>query len=66
MPFGTPTSHALSKRACRLTSLPRNCGTSVRMIETAYAKVLAGKRREFIARGAPRLFSDPLMIPLTN
>jgi len=36
------------------------------MIETAYAKVLAGKRREFIARGAPRLFSDPLMIPLTN
>ncbi len=43
-----------------------NCGTSVRMIETTYAKVLAGKRREFIARSAPRLFSDPLVIPLTN
>jgi integrase len=32
-----------------------NCGTSIRMIETTYAKVLAGKRREFIERGAPSL-----------
>lgn len=49
-----------------LNIVAENCGTSVRMIETTYAKVLAGKRREFIARGAPRLFSDPLVIPLTN
>jgi hypothetical protein len=27
------------------------------MIETTYAKVLAAKRREFIANGAPRLFA---------
>jgi integrase len=32
-----------------------NCGTSIRMIETTYAKVLAGKRREFIERGASSL-----------
>ena len=32
-----------------------NCGTSVRMIETTYAKILAGKQREFIERGAPSL-----------
>jgi len=32
-----------------------NCGTSVRMIETTYAKVLASKRHEFIAKGAPTL-----------
>ena len=41
-----------------LNVVAENCGTSVRMIETTYAKVLAGKRREFIARGAPRLFAD--------
>ena len=29
-----------------------NCGTSIRMIETTYAKLLVGgKRREFIERG---------------
>ncbi len=49
-----------------LNVVAENCGTSVRIIETTYAKALAGKRREFIARGAPRLFSDPLVIPLTN
>ena len=38
-----------------LNVVAENCGTSVRMIETTYAKVLAGKRREFIAKGAPRL-----------
>ena len=49
-----------------LTVLAENCGTNVRMIETTYAKVLAGKRREFIARGAPRLFPDAsLTIALT-
>lgn len=40
-----------------LTVLAENCGTSVRMIEQTYAKVLASKRREFIASGAPRLFA---------
>ena len=40
-----------------LIVLAENCGTSVRMIETTYAKVLAGKRRELIAAGAPRLFA---------
>lgn len=40
-----------------LTVVAENCGTSVRMIETTYAKVLAGKRREFIVHGAPRLFT---------
>lgn len=38
-----------------LTIVAENCGTSVRMIETTYAKTLAEKRREFIERGAPRL-----------
>jgi len=37
-----------------LNVVAENCRTSVRMIETTYAKVLAGKRREFIARGARR------------
>jgi len=38
-----------------LNVIADNCGTSIKMIETTYAKVLAGKRREFIERGAPRL-----------
>ena len=38
-----------------LNVIADNCGTSIRMIETTYAKVLAGKRMEFIERGAPRL-----------
>ena len=40
-----------------LTVLAENCGTSVRIIEKTYAKVLASKRREFIVKGAPRLFA---------
>ena len=40
-----------------LTVLGENCGTSVRMIEKTYAKVLADKRREFIVKGAPRMFA---------
>lgn len=40
-----------------LTVLAENCGTSVRMIEKTYAKVLADKRREFIVKGAPRMFA---------
>lgn len=38
-----------------LNIVAENCGTSVRMIETTYAKMLASKRREFINRGAPSL-----------
>ncbi|MGA9602336.1 MAG: tyrosine-type recombinase/integrase [Methylocystis sp.] len=38
-----------------LNVIAENCGTSVRMIEKTYAKVLAEKRRDFIERGAPSL-----------
>jgi integrase len=38
-----------------LNIIAENCGTSVRIIETTYAKVLAGKRRDFIERGALQL-----------
>ena len=54
--------HSYISRAIRaiegevpLNIIGDNCGTSIRMIETTYAKVLAGKRREFIERGAPSL-----------
>ncbi len=36
-----------------LNVIAENCGTSVRMIEKTYAKVLAEKRRDFIEAGAP-------------
>ena len=36
-----------------LNIIADNCGTSVRMIEKTYAKVLAEKRRDFIELGAP-------------
>jgi integrase len=36
-----------------LNVIADNCGTSVRMIEKTYAKILAEKRRDFIERGAP-------------
>lgn len=38
-----------------LNVIADNCGTSVRMIEKTYAKVLADKRRQFIEAGAPSL-----------
>jgi integrase len=38
-----------------LNIIAENCGTSVRMIEKTYAKILAEKRRDFIERGAPSL-----------
>ncbi len=41
-----------------LNIIAENCGTSVRMIEKTYAKVLAEKRRDFIERGAPSLWKD--------
>jgi integrase len=40
-----------------LNIIADNCGTSVRIIETTYAKVLASKRRHFIERGAPKVNS---------
>ena len=38
-----------------LNVIADNCGTSVRMIEKTYAKILAEKRRDFIERGAPSI-----------
>jgi len=38
-----------------LNVIADNCGTSVRMIEKTYAKILAENRRDFIERGAPSL-----------
>lgn len=35
--------------------IAENCGTSVRMIEKTYAKVLAEKKREFIEKGMPTI-----------
>ena len=37
----------------KLNVIADNCGSSVRMIEKTYAKILAEKRRDFIERGAP-------------
>jgi integrase len=39
-----------------LNIIADNCGTSVRMIEKTYAKILSEKRREFIELGAPSLW----------
>jgi integrase len=38
-----------------LNLIGENCGTSVRMIEKTYAKILDEHRRNFIENGAPRL-----------
>ena len=38
-----------------LNVIAENCGTSVRMIEKTYAKLLAENRRDFVERGAPNL-----------
>lgn len=38
--------------------IAKNCGTSIRMIETNYAKVLAEKTRAFIEMGAPSILSS--------
>jgi integrase len=39
------------------TIIAENCGTSVRMIEQTYAKVLFEKKRRFVEQGAPKLRS---------
>ncbi|MBR1225074.1 tyrosine-type recombinase/integrase [Bradyrhizobium sp. AUGA SZCCT0176] len=41
-----------------LTIIADNCGTSVRMIEQTYAKVLSEKKRKYIEQGAPKLQSQ--------
>jgi site-specific recombinase XerD len=38
-----------------LTVIAENCGTSVRIIEETYAKVLFEKKRKFVEQGAPKL-----------
>lgn len=38
-----------------LNVIAENCGTSIRMIEKTYAKILDEKRREFIEAGAPSI-----------
>lgn len=43
------------ERNIPLTILAKNCGTSVRIIENTYAKVLRAKEQEFVERGAPSL-----------
>jgi hypothetical protein len=43
------------ERNIPLTILAKNCGTSVRIIEKTYAKVLRAKEHEFVERGAPSL-----------
>jgi integrase len=48
----TYVSHAI-EGGIPLNIIADNCGTSVRMIEKTYAKILAEKRRDFIERGAP-------------
>ncbi len=53
----TYVSHAI-EGGVPLNLIADNCGTSVRMIEKTYAKILAEKRRDFIERGAPSLVID--------
>jgi len=50
----TYVSHAI-EGGVPLNVIADNCGTSVRMIEKTYAKILAEKRRDFIERGTPSL-----------
>ncbi|MGZ5835919.1 MAG: tyrosine-type recombinase/integrase [Xanthobacteraceae bacterium] len=47
-------SEAIEKNV-PLTVIAENCGTSVRMIEESYAKVLFEKKRMFVERGAPKI-----------
>jgi integrase len=55
----TYVSHAI-EGGVPLNIIADNCGTSVRMIEKTYAKILAAKRRDFIERGAPSLATSRL------
>ncbi|HEY8031578.1 MAG TPA: tyrosine-type recombinase/integrase [Methylocella sp.] len=53
----TYVSHAI-EGGVPLNIIADNCGTSVRMIEKTYAKILAEKRRDFIERGAPSFLEN--------
>jgi integrase len=55
----TYVSHAI-EGGVPLNVIADNCGTSVRMIEKTYAKLLAEKRRDFIEREAPSFAGSPL------
>ena len=55
----TYVSHAI-EGGVPLNVIADNCGTSVRMIEKTYAKILAEKRRDFIERGTPSLTGSRL------
>ena len=55
----TYVSHAI-EGGVPLNIIADNCGTSVRMLEKTYAKILAEKRRDFIERGAPSLVESRL------
>ncbi len=55
----TYVSHAI-EGGVPLNVIADNCGTSVRMIEKTYAKILAEKRRDFIERGTPSLAESRL------
>jgi len=56
----TYVSHAI-EGGVPLNLIAENCGTSIRMIEKTYAKILAEKRREFIERGTPSLAATQQM-----
>jgi integrase len=56
----TYISHAI-EGGVPLNIIADNCGTSVRMIEKTYAKILAEKRRDFIERGTPSLSGNRLL-----
>ncbi len=43
------------ERNTPLSILAKNCGTSVRIIEKTYAKILRVKEQDFVERGAPSL-----------
>jgi integrase len=50
-----------------LTVVAENCGTSVRMIEKSYAKMIANRRREFIEAGTMRISADSAtVIPIRS
>jgi site-specific recombinase XerD len=54
------------ERNIPLTILAKNCGTSVRIIEKTYAKVLRAKEQEFIERGAPSLRTQKSLVRSTS
>ena len=51
----TRTSRFAIEGGVPLTVIAKNCGTSVRMIEKTYAKLLDKAVRDFIERGTPSL-----------